>query len=123
LLTGPQSYGSWPCEPGRFKLGFVGSSDDSCSKGWRDGIEYSFKDGSSLGFVLMAAAMIAVETVLRMAWRILHDMVKKIKRLEIELDFILKVVSSRMPHPRATPRVGTTRSTPNLYRWHEAHVL
>jgi hypothetical protein len=45
------------------------------------------------------------------------DMVEKIKRLEIELDCILKVVSSRMPHPRATTRVETTRSTPNLYHY------
>jgi hypothetical protein len=63
----------------------------------------------------MAAAMMAVETVSRMPSMILHDMVKKIKRLEIELDCILKVVSSRMPHPRATTRVATTRRTPNLF--------
>jgi hypothetical protein len=98
--------------------------------GERDGIEDGFKDGPSLGFVMMAAAMMAVETVSRMALMILHDMVKKIKRLEIELDCILKVVSSRMPYPRATTRVGTTRSTPNLYHQlghcqgrHEAHAL
>jgi hypothetical protein len=101
----------------------------AAAKGWRDGIEDGFKDGSSLGFVQMAAAMMAVETVLRMTLTILHDMVKKIKRLEIELDCILEVVSSRMPHPRATTRVGTTRSTPNIYHQqhcqgrHEAHVL
>jgi hypothetical protein len=57
----------------------------------------------------MAAAMRAVEMVSRMASIILHDMVKKIKRLGIELDCIPKVVSSRMPHhPRATTRVETT---------------
>jgi hypothetical protein len=73
--------------------------------------------------------MMVVETVLRMALMILHDMVEKIKRLEIELDCILKVVSSRMPHLRATTGVETTRSTPNLYHQrhcqgrHEAHVL
>jgi hypothetical protein len=72
--------------------------------------------------------MMAVEMVSRMTLMILHDMVEKIKRLEIELDCILKVVSSRMPHSRAT-RVETTRSTPNLYHQrhcqggHEAHVL
>jgi hypothetical protein len=77
----------------------------------------------------MAAAMMAVDTVLRMALVILHDMVEKIKRLEIELDCILKVVRSRMPHPKATTSVGTTRSTPILYHQrhyqerHEAHVL
>jgi uncharacterized protein (UPF0335 family) len=47
---------------------------------------------------MMAAAMMAVETVSRMASMILHDIVEKIKRLEIELNCILKVVSSRMPH-------------------------
>jgi hypothetical protein len=112
-----------------FELGFVGSYHDGCSKDWRDSIKDGFKDGSSLGFVLMAAAMMAVETVCRMTSMILHDMVERIKRLEIELDCILKVVSSRMPHPRATTRVGTNRSTPNLYHQrhcqgrHEAHVL
>jgi hypothetical protein len=35
---------------------------------------------------MMVAAMMAVETVWRMASMILHDMVEKIKRLEIELD-------------------------------------
>ncbi len=97
--------------------------------GERDGIEDGFKDGPSLGFVMMAAAMMAVETVSRMASMILHDMVEKIKRLEIELDCILKVVRSWMSHSRATTRVETTRSTPNLYHQrhcqggHEAHVL
>jgi hypothetical protein len=55
----------------------------------------------------MAAAMMAVEMVSRMALMILHDMVEKIKRLKIELDCILKVISLRMPHPRATTRVET----------------
>jgi hypothetical protein len=76
-----------------FELGFVRSSDDSCSKDWRDVIKDGFKDGQSLGFVMMAAAMMAEETVSRMALMILHDMVEKIKRLEIELDCILKIVS------------------------------
>jgi hypothetical protein len=55
----------------------VGSSNDGCSKGWRDGIKDGFKYGSSLGFVPTAAVMMAVETVSRMALMILHDMVKK----------------------------------------------
>jgi hypothetical protein len=63
-----------------FELGFVGNSYDGCSKGWRDGIKDGSKNDSSLGFVLMAAAMMAVETVLRMASMILHDMVGKIIR-------------------------------------------
>ena len=64
-----------------FELGFVRSSDDSCSKDWRDVIKDGFKDGQSLGFVMMAAAMMAVATVSRMASMSVHDMVEQIKRL------------------------------------------
>jgi hypothetical protein len=122
-----------------FELGFIEGSDDGCNNGCKYGVEDGFIDGLPLGFELgfvrssdnglKPSSMMALKTVSGTASMILHNMVEKIKRLEIELDCILKVVSSRMPHTRATTRVGTTRSNPNLYHHqhcqgrHEAHVL